>query len=409
MVKRTNYARAIFILLVILSLLAVSAVVKITASFFIPLTVAVLLSFVFYPLCKFLKRIHIPWVLSIVIILAVSFLFLYFTGTLLVASLQTILDAYPRYEARFTSIYKTIAATLNLTFDEDASLITNILNSLNMKSAIQKIAITISSSVMSFSKVMMMITLFIVFLLLEFNSMKEKVNSAFADGHTNKKILYITRNTVSEVTHFISIKFIISLMTGFLVWLGTFLIHMDFPIIWGFIAFILNFIPNFGSTVAWLITTMFATLQFYPNIGYIIYVGIIILLINMVLGNFIEPRWEGNDLGLSPFIILASLSFWGWMWGFVGMIISVPIMVIIKIVCENIDFLKPIAILIGSNKSNRKRYKTFQEEEEEEALNAELLAMQKAEQAAEAVEQVLNTQENLQNTDETRSGTTNNE
>ena len=84
-----------------------------------------------------------------------------------------------------------------------------------------------------------------------------------------------------------------------------------------------------------------------------------VLAINFILGNIIEPRWEGSDLGLSPFIILVSLSFWGWMWGFIGMILAVPLTVILKIIFENTTVLKPVAILLGnSGKKNSEQEKT---------------------------------------------------
>lgn len=81
------------------------------------------------------------------------------------------------------------------------------------------------------------------------------------------------------------------------------------------------------------------------------------LAVNFILGNIIEPRWEGSDLGISPFLILVSLSLWGWLWGFIGMILAVPILVIIKIICENIQILNPIGVLLGNktNFNNRKR------------------------------------------------------
>ena len=72
------------------------------------------------------------------------------------------------------------------------------------------------------------------------------------------------------------------------------------------------------------------------------------LAVNMILGNFVEPKVQGRNLGLSPFIIIVSLSIWGWLWGFLGMILAVPMMVILKIVCENISFLQPLSIFMGS-------------------------------------------------------------
>ncbi|MBP5157487.1 MAG: AI-2E family transporter [Treponema sp.] len=349
MPRNGNYARSIFVMLVLFGIVLLCTVLKTTASFVLPLTFALLLSFVFYPFCKGMKKLRVPWLVSIIIILAIAIVVIYFIVTLLVTSLQTIIEAYPRYEARFTSIYKTLAVTLKLPFDEDLSLFSNIMNSLNIRGFLQNIAISLSTSLVSFSKVFLMIVLLVIFLLMEFNTMKLKFNVAFTSAETHEKILRIVRNTIAEVTHYISIKFLISLATGLLVTLGTSIVKMDFPVIWGFLAFILNFIPNFGSIISCLVTGLFALLQFYPRIGHVVYVFVMVLSVNMILGNFVEPRWEGRDLGLSPFIILVSLSLWGYIWGFVGMILAVPMTVIIKIICENVESLRPVAIMIGGN------------------------------------------------------------
>ena len=75
----------------------------------------------------------------------------------------------------------------------------------------------------------------------------------------------------------------------------------------------------------------------------------------MILGNIVEPRIEGKNLGISPFVILVSLTFWGWMWGFIGMIIAVPLMMIVKIICENVSFLHPIAIILGNKPADTQK------------------------------------------------------
>lgn len=348
--KQTNYAHSIFLVVLLVGLFAFAAILKLTVSFCIPLTVAAMLSFVFYPVCNKLKKFHIPWALSIFLCIAVILIMFYFIGTLLISSIRTILSTYPNYEDRFTAIYKVFANTFRISFDEDLSLFNNLWNSLNVRTMVQNLAITFSSSLVSFSKTIFVVILFLVFLLFEFESLKTKISLAFSDEQTNQKIMTIARNTVTEVTHFLSIKFMVSLLTGLIVFLGTFAINMDFPIIWGFLAFILNFIPTFGSIISWSLTTLFAILQFYPAWGKIIFVAVLVLSVNMILGNIIEPRWEGTDLGISPLVILVSLSFWGWMWGFVGMVLAVPLMVIIKIICENIDILRPVAIIMGTKK-----------------------------------------------------------
>jgi predicted PurR-regulated permease PerM len=140
-----------------------------------------------------------------------------------------------------------------------------------------------------------------------------------------------------------------------LVFGGALAVHLDFPVIHGFLAFILNFIPTFGSVVSGVVTTGFAVLQFWPDPGKPVFVGILMLGVNTVLGNILEPRVQGKNLGLSPFLIIASLTLWGWIWGFIGLILAVPMMVMVQIICENVAFLRPIAILMGSVKAAQEK------------------------------------------------------
>ena len=125
----------------------------------------------------------------------------------------------------------------------------------------------------------------------------------------------------------------------------------------------MNFIPTFGSIFSVLITTLFTLIQFYPSSLRIIFIFVSITAVNMILGNIVEPRIEGKNLGISPFVILVSLTFWGWMWGFIGMIIAVPLMMIVKIICENVSFLHPIAIILGNKPADTQKELSEVEEE----------------------------------------------
>lgn len=360
MPKQTNYARSIFFLLLFICFIIACVVLKVTAPVMIPLTIAVLLSFVFYPMLKTMKtKMHLPWGIGITFILLIVSIAIFTVGNLLVSSVKTVISVYPKYETRFTGLYELFCTTFKIPFDTQSSLFTNLWNSLNVRNAVQNFAFSLSSHVLSFSKTLLTIILLSVFLLLEMRSLKRKTELAF-EGDIPGKIRRIFANTINEVTRYISIKFIISLMTGVLVALGSLVIHLDFPIIWGFIAFILNFIPNFGSIISGVVTVLFALIEFYPSWGQVVYTTCLMLSVNMVLGNVIEPRWEGTDLGLSPFIILVSLALWGWMWGFVGMILAVPIMVIVKISCENVSFLTPVAVLLGNASKKSRSAKEMQ-------------------------------------------------
>lgn len=162
------------------------------------------------------------------------------------------------------------------------------------------------------------------------------------------RIQRIVADVIKQVARYLSVKFFISLATGVLVGFILFWIGMDFPIIWGVISFILNFIPNIGSIAAGAGVTVFALVQFWPDPSPIIGAFITVLSVNMVLGNIVEPRVQGQNLGLSPFIILVSLSGWGWLWGFSGLVLAVPMTVIVKIVCENVPGLEAASIMMSS-------------------------------------------------------------
>lgn len=353
----TTYIKKIYFILFFFAVVLCAFLLKALSSVFLPIVFAFLLSFVFFPIIDKLNRFtKIPWVtlsLLVIVLLIVIFIGL---SSILVSSLSKIIAEYPKYETKFMSIYQIFAERFNLEFDESKSFIDNVWKYFQVREYIQKIAIFLSSGIFSFGKNIFLILFLLTFLLIEIRITNKKINYAFI-GKTKGKVLRITRRIVTETVRFISIKFYISLMTGFLVYLGCLLLKIDFPIVWGFISFLMNFIPTFGSIISCSITTLFAILQYYPSPTRIIFILIYMIIINFVLGNVLEPRIEGKHLGLSPFVILISLSLWSYIWGFIGMLFAVPMTVIIKIFCENISYLHPFALMLGNDpKETRKDF-----------------------------------------------------
>ena len=154
-----------------------------------------------------------------------------------------------------------------------------------------------------------------------------------------------------QVTRYLTAKFLISLATGVVVAVGLWLAGLEFAIVCGILQFVMNFIPNLGSIAVGLATSLFALLQFWPEPGPVILVVAIMLGANMIIGNLLDPQIIGDNLGLSSLVVLVSLVIWGWLWGFAGMILAVPMTVIIKIICQNFSFLEPISIVLGSRKA----------------------------------------------------------
>ena len=353
--KGTNF-HGIFFLLLFLTAIAVGVILKLTASVVLAVVVSVLLSLVFYPVVKKLnEKLHFPWWLGILVVFVVFFGIIFSMANILTSSFSSILESLPAYEERLNTIYAKIAEQFNIEVNTDMTFAENMWSHISIRNTVGKYALSFTNVIYNFSRNLLLVVLFSVFLLAEMNATKEKIRKAFEEeGRENGKVKEIARNIVTDVTRYIFIKFIMSVATGVLVTLGVLIVRLKFPLVWGFLAFLLNFIPTFGSIISGVLTVLFALIQFYPSWGIVIYVAILMRVINMVIGSIIEPRVQGQNLGISPFIILVSLSLWGWMWGFVGMLIAVPIMVIIKIICENISYLRPIAILIGGKPKDTK-------------------------------------------------------
>ena len=195
----------------------------------------------------------------------------------------------------------------------------------------------------------MAVFLFVVFLLLEASNIKEKLEAAF--GQRSGRIKRMGHDLMAQVTRYLTAKFFISLVNGVIFAVAFHLIGLEFAIVWGVIQFILNFIPNLGSIAAGVAMSLFALVQFWPEPLPVILVIVVILGGNVIIGNILDPKIIGDNVGISPLMVLISLLIWGWIWGFVGMIVAVPMTVIIKIVCENIPILEPVSILLGSRKA----------------------------------------------------------
>lgn len=347
--EEMDYTKKTYFIMLFISAIFVGFLCKTLSSVILPILISVLLALVFMPIVQKLHtKFHFPWPLASILIVVLFIIALVGFSSILVRSLSSIFSEYPKYESKFLSIYKLIADRFNLEFDESESFISNLWKSLQVREWIQKAALSLSSGAFSLGKNFFLISLLFVFLLIELQYTRQKINTAFV-GKAKGKVLRISTKITLETVRFLSIKFYISLATGVLVFLGALIINLDFPIVWGFLAFIMNFIPTFGSIFSTIITTLFALVQFYPNHFKIIFIFVLMVLVNMILGNIVEPRIEGKHLGLSPFAILASLSLWGYIWGFIGMILAVPITVIIKIFSENISYLHVFAVLLGSN------------------------------------------------------------
>jgi predicted PurR-regulated permease PerM len=188
-----------------------------------------------------------------------------------------------------------------------------------------------------------LILLVVIFILLEATVLPAKVRAlpGVSDAHWAR-----LQQVVEEIRRYMSLKTLISLATGALVAVFTALLGVDYPILLGLLAFFLNYIPNVGSIVAGIPGVLLAFIEF--GVGWAAIVALGYVAVNTVMGNVIEPRLMGRGLGLSPLVILLSMIFWGWVLGPVGMLLSVPLTMTVKVAMESSQETRWIALLMGS-------------------------------------------------------------
>ena len=187
------------------------------------------------------------------------------------------------------------------------------------------------------------------FLLMELDSISVKA-SAIAKN-TKVSIAYL--NTIGQsIRHYLSIKTMTSFLTGFAIWVLLTIIGVNYAIVWALLAFLLNYIPNIGSILAAIPAVLFALIQL--GMGGALWTIIAFVIVNMVIGNVVEPKMMGKGLGLSTFVVFVSLIFWGFILGTVGMFLSVPLTMTIKIMLEQQPNTKWIAVVLGTEEDANK-------------------------------------------------------
>jgi hypothetical protein len=191
-----------------------------------------------------------------------------------------------------------------------------------------------------------LIVLYVGFLFAERARFAGKLARLFPDPRRAARVDRMFQSITRTVHRYIVIKTVVSILTGVLVYIVMVAFGLEFAETWALLTVFLNFIPNIGSIIATAIPTLAALVQF-DNWTPVLLLFAIIGVIQFSVGNLIEPHLMGRSLNLSPFVIILSLTFWGAIWGIVGMFLAVPIMVMVMIVCSHVPLLHPVAIVLS--------------------------------------------------------------
>jgi predicted PurR-regulated permease PerM len=203
----------------------------------------------------------------------------------------------------------------------------------------------VASGLNSFRKVLtngFLILMTVIFMLIEASSLPLKLRTIFGD---TEDALINFEKFINNVKQYMVIKTLISLATGILIAIWLAVIGVDFPLLWGLLAFLLNYVPSIGSIIAAIPAVLLTIIQLGPAHAVAVAAGF--LFVNVVMGNFIEPRFMGQRLGLSTLVVFLSLIFWGWVLGPVGMLLSVPLTMTAKIALDSREETRWLSIILG--------------------------------------------------------------
>lgn len=338
------------IMITIAAFIIVVAGMRASVVILVPFLLAAFIAIVSAPLLFWLQRRGLPtWLALIIVILGVLLIGFLISG-LVGSSVKAFSKDLPVYDAKLRQQSATIINWLEKHGVDTSNLsLTEIFN----PGAAMKLVGSFLSSLGNVLTNGFLILMTVIFMLLEASSFPAKLRRILGGSEVSLSRFDAFLNNVK---HYMAIKTLISLATGVLVTVWLVIIGLSYPLLWGLIAFALNYVPNFGSIIAAVPAVLLAIIQLGLLKAVLVAVGYVV--INMIMGNFVEPRFMGRGLGLSPLVVFLSLLFWGWVLGPVGMLLSVPLTITAKIALDSREDTRWVAVMLGPEVTDAEKIET---------------------------------------------------
>jgi AI-2 transport protein TqsA len=311
----------------------------------VPLSLAAFLAVTGLPLLNWLRNQGVPLLVAVPVVVLLIVGLLVTIGFIATTSLLEIREVLPAYVERVSIMYRQLLVWLADHRIVVPGMAEEILLSPNR---MMNLAGGLLRGFAGFMSLVIVVAFITLFLLAEAAGIPGKLRRAI--GHDDLNLARYGR-IMAEIQRYLAIKTATSLATGVLVGLWALFIGLDFPLFWGLTAFVLNYVPTVGSLVAAVPAVLLGLVQLGPGGAVLTAAGY--LVVNVMIGNLIEPAVMGRGLGLSPFVVLLSLLFWGWVWGPIGMLLSLPLTMVLKIMLENVPDLAWVAVLMGPASDDR--------------------------------------------------------
>ena len=359
MLEEKQSAAAMRILITTACAVVLVGGLKLAQDFFVPILLAAFIATVSFPILAWLRRHKVPRFIAVLLTVLVDFAFL--SGVVLIAS-SLVGDLETKWQDKYYGI-------MNQRIEETSASAVTVLERFNVEDAEEKVTAYGTSKlqeqlsdtfsiekvlnlgtgvawkVMSFLGATFIVLILTVFMLSEARMFGRRMTAILEARGPNLQRLM---SSTSNVQRYLAIKTLISLVTGVLAGFLCWAAKLDFFLLWGIVAFAMNFIPVLGSIIAGVPPMILAFLVGGAPSALVIGIGYV--SINVFLGNFLEPMLMGRRFGLSTLVVLISVLFWGYVWGPVGMLLAVPLTMVIKVMLDNSDDLRWLAVAITKEK-----------------------------------------------------------
>lgn len=338
--KTTNTLLLIIVIPIVFYLL------KVLSFIFIPLTFAMFLALMFVPFMRWINRKNIPKFVGILFVIIIIFTVLKVGGLVIKLSINEIVSAqgefFEKAQHKIVDLVKNIESFFGIERLQNENMVLHYLKNFkpqNFGTTLNFLSQTISMTLMT--------AFFVILLLSESINLQNVMSKILFKQNISSIKAFI--KIEKDIITFVKVKFIISLMTGIGFSLACIFFNVSFPIFWGLLAFLINFVQMIGSVISVIMLTLFAFIELDPT-GILLFFILTIIAVQVLMGGILEPVFMGKAFSLNVVTVLIMLMLWGFIWGIPGLIMSIPITVFIKILLEQSPKTKIIAELMSGPK-----------------------------------------------------------
>ena len=313
--------------------------VKLAAPIAVPFILSVVIATILLPPLNWLTSHRLPLPLAMVVLSLGIVLIWLPVGGIVGASFDDFYEALPDYQARIQSMTQQAAAWLQgRGIEAGGAAVQDLVKPSAALSFVRQLGGGLGAALTN----VFLILLTVIFILFEASEFPAKVRAALGD---RAGVLETFERFSASLEDYLRIKTLVSLMTGVTVAVWLWIVGLDFPMLWGVLAFLLNYVPNIGSIIAAVPAVLLAMVSLDLTGVLLVVAGYV--GVNTVFGNVLEPRMMGRGLGLSTLVVFLSLLFWGWVLGPVGMLLSGPLTMMLKLALETDPRTRRFAALLG--------------------------------------------------------------